>query len=217
MDAPRVVVVSAGLRTPSATRLLADQLASAATSALLASGRQPQVEIIELRPLGHEIVDALVTGFPAGGLRGVVGAVASADGLIVVSPTFSASYSGLFKAFFDLFDGGALGGIPTILAATGGTERHSLVLEHALRPLFTYLGASPVRTGVFAATADFGGEGAARLGERVTRAAGELAEAITRAADVADRTRRVPGSPGDVVPFDELLARGQEGSGSPAG
>ena len=65
--------------------------------------------------------------------------VASADALIVVSPTFSASYSGLFKSFFDLFEAGSLSGVPTLLAATGGTERHSLVLEHALRPLLVYL------------------------------------------------------------------------------
>ena len=111
--------------------------------------------------MAHAIVDALLTGFPTGELRSAVEAVTAADVLVVVSPTFSASYSGLFKSFFDLFEGGSLPGTPTLLAATGGTERHSLVLEHALRPLFVYLGATPVRTGVYAATSDFGGEGAA--------------------------------------------------------
>ena len=132
---------------------------------------------IELREHAHAIADALLTGFPIGALRGAPrGRRPSADALVVVSPTFSASYSGLFKSFFDLFEAGSLPGMPTLLAATGGTERHSLVLEHALRPLFVYLGASPVRTGVYAATSDFGGEGAARLEERIRRAAREVAD-----------------------------------------
>ena len=58
-------------------------------------------------------------------------------------------------------------GVPVLLAATGGTERHSLMIEHAIRPLFTYLGAEPVRTGVYAATSDFGGVGSPRLASRV--------------------------------------------------
>ena len=109
----------------------------------------------------------MLTGFPAGSLRTVVDTVAAADGLIVVTPMFSASYSGLFKSFFDILDPDVLAGKPVLLAATGGTERHSLVLEYALRPLFTYLGAAPVRTGVYAATGDFGGPGTAALAARV--------------------------------------------------
>ena len=54
---------------------------------------------------------------------------------------FSASYSGLFKTFFDVLEEGTLDGKPVLVAATAGTARHSLVLEHALRPLFAYLHA----------------------------------------------------------------------------
>jgi FMN reductase len=198
----RVVIVSAGLRTPSSTRLLADQLGLAVEAAVAGDGRAVERQTIELREHAHAIADALLTGFPAGALRGAVDAVLVADVLVVVSPTFSASYSGLFKSFFDLFEAGALPGAPTLLAATGGTERHSLVLEHALRPLFVYLGASPVRTGVYAATSDFGGEGALRLEQRIRRAAREVADLVSglpppvRSRDPLD----------DVVPFEELLS-----------
>ncbi len=64
-----------------------------------------------------------------------------ADGVIAVTPVFTASYSGLFKSFFDLIDPTALTGTPVLIGATGGTARHSLVLDHALRPLFAYLRA----------------------------------------------------------------------------
>jgi FMN reductase len=202
MTTTRVVVVSAGLRTPSSTRLLADQLGQAVESALVGDGRSVEREMIELREHGHAIVDALLTGFPAGALRSAVDAVSTADALVVVSPTFSASYSGLFKSFFDLFEANSLPGTPTLLAATGGTERHSLVLEHALRPLFLYLGASPVRTGVYAATSDFGGEGAVRLDERIRRAAREIADVVGGRPPTVS-----PRDPLDeVVPFEELLA-----------
>jgi FMN reductase len=89
-----------------------------------------------------------------------------------------------------------------VLAATGGTERHSLVIEHALRPLFTYLGALTVPTGVYAATADFGGEGSAGLADRIRRAAAELAGLV------AGSPARVAPGPA-LVPFADLLAAGR--------
>ena len=101
---------------------------------------------------------------------------------------FAASYSGLFKTFFDVLDKDALDGKPVLVAATAGTARHSLVLEHALRPLFSYLHAVVVPTGVFAATEDFGGTDGV-LQKRVERAAAELA------ALVASRRRPVRRSP----------------------
>jgi FMN reductase len=205
----RLVVISSGLRTPSSTRLLADELGNAVAAALAADGRTAQVRTWELREHAHAIADALLTGFPAGALEEVVDDVATADALVAVSPTFSASFSGLFKSFFDLFEAGSLSGVPTILAATGGTERHSLVLEHALRPLLVYLGASPVRTAVYAATADFGGEGAGRLRTRIERAAAELAAAL---AGSGPNGRRPP-DPYDVVPFEELLREDGPGEG----
>lgn len=101
--------------------------------------------------------------------------LAESDGLIAVTPVFTASYSGIFKMFFDVLDPKTIVGLPTIIAASAGTARHSLVLDHAIRPLFTYLRAVVVPTGVFAATEDFGTEAGADIERRVNRAAGELA------------------------------------------
>jgi FMN reductase len=173
----RVVVVTAGLSQPSSTRLLADRLGSAVVRAAGERGVEVEVQVVELRDLAHDIANALVTGFPAGQLRAAVDAVAGADGVVAVTPVFTASYSGLFKSFFDVLDPDALTGTPVLVAATAGTARHSLVLDHALRPMFTYLHAVVVPTGVFAAAEDWGaGDGADRaLAERIDRAAGELA------------------------------------------
>ncbi len=168
----RLVVVCAGLSNPSSTRILADRLTTATAAVLADGGAAADVEVIELRDLAHAITDNLLTGFPAGALADAVASVAAADALIVVTPVFSASYSGLFKSFFDVLDPGTLDGKPVLMGATAGTARHSLVLEHALRPLFAYLHAVPVPTAVFAAAEDFGSTG---LAERVERAAGELA------------------------------------------
>jgi FMN reductase len=130
--------------------------------------------------------------------------VTQADALVAVTPIFAASYSGLFKTFFDVLDKDALVGKPTLVAATAGTARHSLALEHAVRPLFAYLRAVVVPTAVFAATEDFGSTADGRLGERVDRAARELAALLT---GTTKRTRRTDAFD-DVVPFDQLL-RGQ--------
>ncbi|BCL29883.1 CE1759 family FMN reductase [Streptomyces aurantiacus] len=200
----KLVVVSAGLSVPSSTRLLGDRLAAAVV------GRAPaaapaEVEVVELRDLAVEIAHNLTTGFPGPLLGAALDAVASADGLIVVTPVFSASYSGLFKSFFDVLDRDALSGTPVLIAATGGSARHSLVLEHALRPLFAYLRAVVVPTGVYAASEDWGAEG---LAERIERAAGELVATVRPAGGLAAAGRGEPVRVGglDVVPFAEQLA-----------
>ncbi len=130
-----------------------------------------------------------------------------ADGLIAVTPVFSASYSGLFKTFFDVLEEGTLDGTPVLVAATAGTARHSLVLEHALRPLFTYLHAVVVPTGVFAATDDFGDGG---LDRRIQRAAGELAALMGKVDPTARRRRTVEDELAEPTSFEELLRRSRE-------
>ncbi|MEU9666669.1 FMN reductase [Streptomyces bobili] len=190
----KLVVVSAGLSAPSSTRLLADRLAAAT-----ALHTPADVQVVELRDLAVEIAHNLTSGFPGRDLAAALRAVTEADGLIVVTPVFSASYSGLFKSFFDVLDKDALAGKPVLVAATGGTARHSLVLEHALRPLFAYLRAVVVPTGVYAASEDWGAEG---LPERIERAAGELAALMSGLA----ATRPAVKDEFAVVPFAEQLA-----------
>ncbi|MFG3349967.1 FMN reductase [Streptomyces sp. NPDC048018] len=174
----KLVAVSAGLSTPSSTRLLADRLAESVREDLNVRGHETEVEVIELRELALAVANNFVTGFPAPQLAAAIDAVTAADGLITVTPVFTASYSGLFKSFFDLIDPAALTGTPVLVAATGGTARHSLVLEHALRPLFAYLRAAVVPTAVYAASEDWGSGGdeyTDGLPGRIRRAGAELA------------------------------------------
>lgn len=195
----RIVVVSGGLGSPSSTRVLADDIVARLRESLAMQGQDLDVTVAELRELAHPIVDAMLTGFPTGELARIVDAVAEADALVVVSPTFSASMSGLFKSFFDILEPDTLKGKPVLMAATGGTERHSLMLEFAMRPLFSYLGAIPVRTAIFAATSDFGGPGTGSLGQRVAQGAEDLADAIVGA--------RKPVEDEGFVDFETLLRR----------
>ena len=208
-EALKIVAVSAGLSQPSSTRLLADRLAAAAREQLATDQDRPvEIRVIELRDLAVDIANHLVTGFPPQALDEAIDAVATADGLIAVSPVFTASYSGLFKSFFDLIDNTALTGKPVLIAATGGTARHSLVLEHAMRPLFAYLRATVVPTSVYAASEDWGSSGdeyTEGLPSRIRRAGGELARMVSggRAASGASRAL---GLDDDVVPFEQQLA-----------
>lgn len=191
----RIVVITAGLRQPSSSRLLADRLAAATAEQLPGA----EIEIVELREYARDLTNHLLTGFPSGHLSSLLDDVAAADALIAVSPIFSGSYSGLFKTFFDVLPPGTLTGKPVLIGATGGTARHSLVLEHALRPLFTYLQAVVMPTGVYAAPEDWGTD--AQLAARIRRAAAELAGLLGP---------RVPTQPAgrtdDVTDFAQLLA-----------
>ncbi len=175
-----LTVVSAGLREPSSTSLLASQLAAATRAALSERGLDPEVTTIELREHARDVTDNLLTGFASEGLQAAKDVVAAADGVITVTPIFSASYSGLFKSFLDLLDDDALAGTPVLLGATAGTARHSLALEHTIRPLLSYLRALTVPTAVFAAAGDRGNHHTidASVATRIERAAAELATLV---------------------------------------
>jgi len=193
MSARRIAVVSAGLSNPSSTRMLADRLATATIAELAASGVEATADVVELRDLAHDITNNLLTGFAPPALESAINSVVSADAVIAVTPIFSTSYSGLFKSFIDVLDPDALTGMPVLIGANAGTARHSLAIDYAIRPLFTYLHASPVSTGVFAASSDWGSSAdeVAPLSARVDRGARELAAAV-----VARPLRR------DADPFD---------------
>ncbi|WP_067429883.1 FMN reductase [Nocardioides jensenii] len=204
----KIAVVTAGLSDPSSTRLLADQLAAETVRRLESSGREVDVDVIELRPLAHNLADFMLTGFASGDLEGALASVAHADAVIAVSPVFTASYSGLFKMFFDALDNDALDGTPVLIAATAGTARHSLVLEHALRPMFAYLKAVVVPTGVFAASEDFGSTNGGALTGRVQRAARQLVALLAdEAPSRAQRPVKVTiDNPEDTPDFASMLA-----------
>lgn len=177
-----LTVITAGLSNPSTTRQVADRIAAAVTAAVTARGESLDVHVVELRELVNDLGRALTTGMSSPALDEVKERISASDGLVAVTPVFKASYSGLFKTFFDVLDQDALNGMPTVIAATAGTARHSLVLDHALRPLLSYMRAAVVPTGIFAATDDFGSEEGAGLETRIARAAGELADRMVAAS-----------------------------------
>jgi len=196
----KLAVVSAGLSQPSSTRLLADRLTEAVTEI----SRQPvKIVNVELRELAHDITNNLLTGFPTENLRQAIDWLTDSDALIAVTPVFSASYSGLFKSFFDVLDRNSIENKPTLIAATGGSARHSLALDYALRPLMSYLRARVVPTAVFAATEDFGSDDkGASLTSRIDQAARELVLLL----DAIQYAPRV--DPFDLpVSFEELLSK----------
>ena len=190
MTTRRIAVVSAGLSNPSSTRMLADRLAAETVKALAERDIEATVDVIELRDHAHDITNNMLTGFAPPALETAINTVVSADALIAVTPIFSTSYSGLFKSFIDVLDPDALTGKPVLIGANAGTPRHSLAIDYAIRPLFAYLHAEAVSTGVFAASSDWGGAGGdvAPLAKRAEKGARELAAAVARrdAAAVVD-------------------------------
>ena len=218
-----LVVISAGTSVPSSTRMLADQLTKATREALVRHGQQVNVTVLEVRELAHEVVDATFTRFPGEKLSAAIDHIARADGVIAVTPTYNQSYSGLFKSLFDVIDPGTLAGVPLALGATGGTARHSLAIDYALRPMFAYLKADVVPTTVFAASEDFGavttaadenslytraGRVGTELADYMLRFAGVTAGAVAPTRADAARGRRTDDEEfGDFVPMGDLLGR----------
>jgi FMN reductase len=189
MTVRKLAVLSAGLSQPSSTRMLADKIAGATVARLAEDNIEVEVLSFDLRDYAQDITNNMLTGFPSPKLDAVIEAVTGADGLIAVTPIFTTSFSGLFKSFFDVIDNRALTDMPVVIGATAGTARHSLALDYAIRPMFTYLHAVVVPTTVFAASEDWG-SGADKvktLPDRIDRAAGELAALMVN----SDRSSQV--------------------------
>ncbi|GAA1587316.1 FMN reductase [Kribbella sancticallisti] len=166
-----IAVITAGVSDPSSTRLLADRIAQKSVDALRASGTSATVSVIDLAPMAVEIAQSIVSGVPHAKVQAAIERLAAADAIIASTPVYKAAISGLFKSFVDLIDNDLLVAKPVIVAATGGTARHAMVVDDHLRPLFAFLRAIPLPTSLYAAPEDWGSP---ELGRRITRAANEL-------------------------------------------
>jgi FMN reductase len=175
MRARRLVVVSAGTNEPSSTQMLAGRITERSLEYMRDMGCIVSAEGIELAPLAIEIAQATVSGLVPETLQATIEQVGQADAIIACTPVYKAGISGLFKSFIDLFDNDLVIAKPVLLAATAGSSRHALVIDEQLRPLFGYMRALILPTSVFAAPEDWGG---AELGDRIARAATELAVAV---------------------------------------
>lgn len=137
--------LSGSLTTPSRTAVLVTGIVAAARQAL--HGSALLLSVAELGPL---LVEAMNPTQQPEALRSAQQALIDADLLVIGTPIYKAAYSGLLKHFFDLLDPDCLRGKVAILAATGGSEHHALVLEHQLRPLLSFFGVHTVPTTLFA-------------------------------------------------------------------
>ena len=182
---------------------------------------ETEVDVFELRDYAHDITNNLLTGFAPPALESMIDAVVSADAVIAVTPIFSTSYSGLFKSFIDVLDPDALTGKPVLIGANAGTARHSLAIDYAIRPLFTYLHAEPVPTGVFAASSDWGGVGRpgrpARRARRTRRARARRGHRAARARGIRRpvRSRRTTSVRAARSATCSAASRGSSGSAQP--
>ena len=182
----RLVIVSAGTSQPSTTRMLADRIAAGSLEVLREMDVTATTGAVEVAPLAVDIARASVTGVPSAELQDAIEQIASADAVIASAPVYKAGISGLFKTFVDVLDNDLLIAKPVVLAATAGSSRHALVVDEQMRSLFAYMRALTLPTSVFAAPED---GGAAELGERVRRAATELAVVLEGQIEkgIADR------------------------------
>lgn len=146
----KVVAVSGGTSRPSRTLVL--------TQAILAElGRHLAIDshLIELGDIARPLGSALWRQELPDTVEHELRLIESADLLLVASPVYRGSYPGQFKHLFDLIGQDALIDTPVLLAATGGSDRHALVIDHQLRPLFSFFQSITLPLGVYAAQADF--------------------------------------------------------------
>src|SRR5690606_9275371 len=183
MPAPyRVVAVSGSLHEPSKTTALLRAIAAAVAERI-----DVEVNVTELTEIGPGLAGALRRDDLPVAVEDQLRAIEGADLLIVGSPVYRASFTGLFKHLFDFVGQYALVGKPVLLAATGGGERHALIIEHQLRPLFSFFQALTLPLGVYASTTDF--DGYTLTDEALQQ---RIDQAVERALPIVDRAAREP-------------------------
>ncbi len=141
---PRIVALSGSLSQPSRTRALVDFIAERA-----AAGTSAQIDIIDIADLAPYLGGAVSFNQLPPAIVNAQRTLEAADLIVLASPVYKGSYSGLFKHFIDLLDPTKLTGKVALLAATGGSDRHALVVEHQLRPLASFFELVTVPAGVF--------------------------------------------------------------------
>lgn len=150
-----VIAVAGSSYRPSRTLVLAEELLAQLAEQLGSQGHTVNGQVIELGSIARSVGSALSRSELPADVEAQVKAIENADLLIVASPVYRGSYPGLLKHLFDLVDMNALIDTPVLLAATGGSERHALVIDHQLRPLFSFFQALTLPIGVYASEADF--------------------------------------------------------------
>jgi FMN reductase len=190
-----VVVVNGSPNARSKTMGLADLV----TDHL---GRLLPIELhrIDVYALGHGLTDATTRDQVSPEVEAELAAVESADVIVAATPVYRASYSGIFKHFFDLIDQYGITNTPVILVATGGSDRHALVVEHALRPLFGFFQADTLPVGYYANAGDFDGTTVLNA-EVYSRIEVGLNDALPRLRLLADQP--APSAPGFSAPHIE--------------
>ena len=146
----RIVAVSGGLQRPSRAATLCEHLLD-----LIGEHVPSEPHLVELGELAPQLAGALWRSQLPAAAEQALATVEQADVLVVATPVYRGSYTGLFKHFFDFIHQDALVDTPILLAATGGSERHALVIDHQLRPLFSFFQARTLPLGVYATDRDF--------------------------------------------------------------
>jgi FMN reductase len=146
----RIVAVSGGLQRPSKAAALAEHLLD-----LIADELPCEQRLVELGPLAPQLAGAVWRSQLPDAVERELAVVEQADVLVVATPVYRGAYTGLFKHFFDFIHQDALVDKPILLAATGGSERHALVIDHQLRPLFSFFQARTLPLGVYTTDQDF--------------------------------------------------------------
>jgi FMN reductase len=176
MPALSLVGFAGSASRPSKTRTLVEQAVLAAAERYGVDGR-----ILDLNDFGPSLGAAWRLSELDAQAAAALRRIAEADALVVASPVYKGGYAGLFKHVFDLLDPTALAGKPVLIAATGGGDRHALVVEHHLRPLFGFFTAATLPTAVYASERDFDGQslGLGPLRDRLEAAVAEFAPFLT--------------------------------------
>lgn len=141
-------VVVGNPKRSSRTRAAAERVAEAITG-------KPADHVIEVVELGAGLLE-----WGDEGISAAVATVAASDLVVIASPTYKATYTGVLKTFLDKFAGGTgMQGVVAVPLMVGGAWNHALAAELTLKPVLAELGAITALPGLFLIESEFESDG----------------------------------------------------------
>lgn len=171
MSGPVIVGFAGSASIPSKTRLLVEKIVASTADRFHETS-----EVYDILDFAASLGAARKLDDLDVKARKALDHILNARALVIATPVYKGSYPGLFKHLIDLLDPAALTGKPILLAATGGGEKHALIIEHQLRPLFAFFEAQTLATGVYVSDRDFDNGAVVNpvVNERIARAIGQF-------------------------------------------
>ena len=163
-----------------------------------------QMETINIRDLDIVLCDGRDPALYEGDTKILIDKIVAADALILGTPVYRGSYTGILKNVFDVIPNDSLVGKPVGIVVTGSTEHHYLAIEHEIKPLLGFFHAHALPGGVYLTSQHFNDN--VLVDEGAMERLNQLSTAIVRFVQhIPNDKQLLAGASGPEIPWESKM------------